>query len=52
MIFRKLKKAINRFSLRHKWFRPFYLRTRLLIKSFKYRLSSITHMTDKKTVVF
>lgn len=51
-IFRKLKKKLEAYSLNHKWFRPIFLRTRYVIKSTKYRLSSITHMTDKKTVVF
>ncbi len=51
-IVRKVKKKIEAFSLKHKWFRPFFLRTKFFVKSFKYRMSSITHMTDKKTVVF
>jgi CDP-glycerol glycerophosphotransferase len=51
-IFRKLKRKIEVFSLNHSWFRPIFLRVRFAVKRFKYNLSCMTHMTDKKTVVF
>ncbi len=51
-IFRKIKRKLKAYSLNHSWFRPIYLRTSYAFKRVGYVMSSITHMTDKKTVVF